>query len=246
MCPFSLPVWSSTIRNGELMASALESHDQSNQYTSRRSSYYGGGEYTSRSTRRRSGANALSPGYDPNGRPAPPMNGGYYGHGYGGGPSGPQRARYGRMQSDGNIGYGPRPLPQHGHNQSLDTMNTGVTNGSDSTGPWANSTDPSSENSSIENNGTGLGAGKQPVYAAGATGYGATGYGSPPIMEEQGPAPPVGGPVQEPTGRGRPIPLGNSGGGAPMEPAPPGKLPSASRPEPEKRKSWLKRRFSKD
>ena len=37
--------------------------------------------------------------------------------------------------------------PAHGYSQSYDTVDTGGTSGSE---PWANSTDPSSENSSIE------------------------------------------------------------------------------------------------
>jgi hypothetical protein len=225
-----------------------EQYDPNNNFASRRSSYFGGkfqpqSSYM-RDTRRRSVANVLSAGND---GPRPPMGGGYYGNQQRDsyvGPSGPGRMRYGnRMQSDGAIAYG-RPYPQHMPHTSQDTMNTGVTNGSDSTGPWANSTDPSSENSSIENNAMG----KQPAF-----GYGQVppnGYpNSPPIMEEQGQnGYGYGGPVQAPNpsqsaAPRRPIPLGNS---SDAPPPPPGKLPSTARQEPEKKKGWLKRRFSKN
>jgi len=122
-------------------------------------------------------------------------------------------------------------------------MNTGVTNGSDSTGPWANSTDPSSENSSIDKN---LGANKENGYAYGGT----NGYGSNTIQEEgsgangaypqQGGYPPNGGPVQPPPAARRPIPLGNSGDAPPRA-----NLPSTARAEPEKKKKGLFKRFGK-
>jgi len=151
-----------------------------------------------------------------------------------GGHNGPPRQRYGsRMQSESATpGYG-RPYPQNHYHQSQDTMNTGVTNGSDSTGPWANSTDPSSENSSIDKN---LNVAKGDGY-----GYGSNGYESHTIQEE-GAYPQHGGPVQPPPATRRPIPLGNSG---PTPAAPPSSLPSTTRSEPEKKKGWLKRRFSK-
>ena len=167
--------------------------------------------------------------------------GGYYGDrrpdSYYNGP--PRQQPYGRrMASEGAIPQSQRPYPnpQHAYHQSNDTMHTGVTNGSDSTGPWASNTDPSSENSSIDKN---L-AGGHPQ-----NGYPHASYGSPVIHEEQGAGPAYsGGPVQAPYGAPRrPIPLGNSGE-TPLPP-PPGKLPSAARPEPEKKKGWLKRRFSK-
>merc|ERR1712151_1382391 len=82
------------------------------------------------------------------------MSGGYYGGQRDSYMNGPPRMRYGnRMMSDGNMYNGQgRPYPHHGYQQSQDTMHTGVTNGSDSTGPWASGTDPSSENSSIDRN----------------------------------------------------------------------------------------------
>lgn len=204
--------------------------EQYNQYASRRSSYFGG--YDNSQNRQ----SMVGSGYYGNPRP----ESGHMGQN--------GRMRYNpRMASDGAIGYGHRPYPQHGYHQSQDTMNTGYTNGSDSTGPWANSTDPSSENSSIENSHNG----KQPAHgqnAYGPGGYGPNSYGSPPIMEEQGQTGYYGGPVQapgggQPSGQRRPIPLGNSGDTP--TPSSPGKLPTNPRPEPEKKKSWIKRRFSK-
>lgn len=167
------------------------------------------------------------------------MGGGYYGgqrDSYGGGPP---RMRYSnRMQSDGAMYSQGRPYPQSGYQQSQDTMHTGMTNGSDSTGPWASGTDPSSENSSIDRN-MAAGNGKQPMESYGYNGY-VNGYGSPPIVEEQG-GNAYGGPVQAPQQDRRPISLGNTSGA----PAPGGSLPSAARAEPEKKKKGLFKRFSK-
>lgn len=169
-------------------------------------------------------------------------NGGYYGgqrpDSYAAGPSGPPR-RYpaSRMNSEPMMyNNGQRPHP-HAHQHSQDTMNTGVTNGSDSTGPWANSTDPSSENSSIER---GQAPNGYPHNGYGPNGYGAGGFQNG--IPEDGAYPINGGapPVQPPYGARRPIALGNSDVATP-----PGNLPSTKRPEPEKRKSWLKRAFSK-
>lgn len=134
--------------------------------------------------------------------------------------------------------------------------------GSDSTGQWANSTDPSSENSSIDPNHAS--AKPSEPYGPGASGYGGQNGGGfrGPILEEQGNGSYGGAypqqdgyngrgprngapPVQPPQEQRRPIALGNSGDSAPL---PPGKLPSTARPEadPEARKSWLKRRFSRN
>jgi len=166
--------------------------------------------------------------------------------------------------------YGQRPYQQHNHQQSHDTVNMG--NGSDSTGPWANSTDPSSENSSIDK----VNAMNKPMdpYAN----YNANGYNGT-IMEERGAGmyngnhmheDEYGQPIrsglrnEQPNGYGprdpynrsntspglsqppaarKPIPLGNSGSGAMISGAPYSQ--PAYTPEPEKRQSWLKRRFSK-
>lgn len=190
------------------------------------------GEFLPPPSRRGSVANRLS-GMDSPGRHSA-MGGGYYGGQREQGQ--PPRMRYSnRMMSDGGMYNQGRPYPQHGYHQSQDTMNTGMTNNSDSTGPWASGTDPSSENSSIDRNVVG-GNGKQPAEGHG---YG-NNYSSPPIMEEQG-ANGYGGPVRPPPEARRPIALGNTT----AAPGPGGSLPVSTRPEPEKKKSWLKRRFSK-
>lgn len=183
------------------------------------------------------------------------MNGGgYYGsQSYYGSQQRP-RGYSSRMQSEPSMNGGrPYGQPQHGYHQSHDTVNTGYTNGSDSTGPWANSTDPSSENSSIDRNM----ATNKPQTPMDGYGYNA------PIMEEQGydqyphdgygGAPPApqharyggGGPVQPPPSARRPIPLGGGSNGAAYQG---GALPSqpTGGAKEEKRKSWLKRRFSKN
>ncbi|KXS98584.1 hypothetical protein AC578_4310 [Pseudocercospora eumusae] len=208
---------------------------------SRRNSAYG--EYT-HNIRRMSVANPRMSGFgdgpSPNNRYAYGNGGGGY---YGGqrdsyssaGPS--ARPRYGRgMQSDPMMQARPYP-PQHGHQHSQDTMNTA--HGSDSTGPWNSGTDPSSENSSIDKNYQNA---QQNGYH---NGYGPNGFGGP--IPEEGGAYPVkpgyaGAPAVQPPNARRPIPLGNSDS---MPAMPNGGLPSAKRPEPEKRKSWLKRRFTK-
>ncbi|EMF10602.1 uncharacterized protein SEPMUDRAFT_150650 [Sphaerulina musiva SO2202] len=177
---------------------------------------------------------------------APPQNrylnsnaGGYYGgrgaDGYG---PGPGRPSFGapRMQSEP---YMQRPYPpHHGYHQSQDTMATGVTNGSDSTGPWANSTDPSSENSSIDKN--------YPSNGFGQNGHPPNGHGpgsSGPIPEDGAYPMKHGGAVQPPAGARRPIPLGNSGSSSQIPTT--GSLPTQKRSEPEKRKGRLSRMFSK-
>ncbi|EME79149.1 uncharacterized protein MYCFIDRAFT_87432 [Pseudocercospora fijiensis CIRAD86] len=207
----------------------------------RNSSY---GEYT-HSFRRMSVANRRMSGF---GDGPSPNNRYAYGNGGGGGYYGGQRdshasagpsarPRYGRgMQSDPMMQARPYP-PQHGYQHSQDTMNTA--HGSDSTGPWNSGTDPSSENSSIDKN---YQNGQQNGYH---NGYGANGFSGP--IPEEGGAYPVkpgygGAPAVLPPNARRPIPLGNSDG---MPVMPNSGLPSAKRPEPEKRKSWLKRRFSK-
>lgn len=160
---------------------------------------------------------------------------------------GSQRMRYGngnRMPSDSRYANGGGSVyPQHGYHQSYDTVNTA--NGSDSTGPWANSTDPSSENSSIDRVNAVAKPHPQDPHAQ-------NGQFQGPILEEYGPGsyggayPQNGGgpmPAQPQQAR-RPIPLGSSSGNASY--ANSSNLPSTARPEPEKKKSWLKRRFSKD
>ena len=156
---------------------------------------------------------------------------------------------------------GAHPYSTPGYGQTRDTVNTGGSNGSASD-QWHNSTDPSSDNSSIErvkaeghgeygyptppqrepisedghytyNNGGGY----NPSYMGGAGPGASSGYGGQQYNAGAPTPPPkavMGGPVQAPAAPRQLIKL--------QSPA-----NSASRPaEPEKRKSWLKRRFSKN
>lgn len=229
------------------MAESYEQNGQSQFSESRRNSTYG--EYPPLG-RPRSRANRLLAGYDggPNPNRYSSFNMGGY---YGGGPQSPQgpprRHPAQRMQSEPMMGHPhARPYGQHGHQVSQDTVYTGMTNGSDSTGPWANSTDPSSENSSIDRVQAARPYPDHPANGYGPNGYNQNGYGGgyEGTIPEEGGYPMHGGapPVQPPYGAAparRPIPLGNSKSSNAIEPA------KYSRPEPEKRKSWLSRRFSK-
>lgn len=285
-----------------------ESWDQNNQYASRRSSYFGG-EFPRPKSRHtntniRVGNEGRPDSMAMGNRYGMQQNGGgYYGNQNGfNGP--PRPARYGnnRFQSDPQT-YNQRPYQHHGYHQSYDTVNTGYTNGSDSTGPWANSTDPSSENSSIDRT-----MNKPGTPMDGYGSYGSNGYHGP-IMEESaanaygeypeqqdfqynynGQSRPQdsfaaqqayyaqqqrdayeqqqqqqsgygmqggaygrhnsAGAVQPPqpsaSGGRRPIPLnsnGSSGSNGMRNQGPP---PVARQEKQEKRKSWIKRRFSKD
>ena len=156
--------------------------------------------------------------------------------------------------------------PSHGHQQSYDTV-ASASNGSHATDQWGNSTDPSSENSSIDRVQTapkpdlgeaygfnGFGGAPQiqgPIleeHGQGAPGYGHPGYGQSqvaagnghPYQGNEAPAPPPHAPSKD-TEPKVPIKLGS--------PAVAGASAGASRPAPpvdtDKRKSWLKRRFSK-
>ena len=155
--------------------------------------------------------------------------------------------------------------PLHGHQQSYDTV-ASASNGSHATDQWGNSTDPSSENSSIDRVQTapkpdlgeaygfnGFGGAPQfpgPIleeHGQGAPGYGHPGYGQSqvaagnghPYQGNEGPAPPPHAPTKY-AGPRVPIKLGS--------PAVIGSSAGASRPptiDTDKRKSWLRRRFSK-
>lgn len=159
-----------------------------------------------------------------------------------------------------------------GYGQTRDTVNTGVSNGSASE-QWHNNTDPSSDNSSIERmkaegqygeygyptppqrepiseNGHytySNGGGYNPSYMSGAAAGGPVGgpnnQGAYYSQQSHGGAPqppPKGGPVQAPMNPAAPRTLikldnsGNANGGRP------------SLGDESKRKSWLKRRFSKN
>ncbi|KAL8694428.1 MAG: hypothetical protein Q9218_000920 [Villophora microphyllina] len=188
--------------------------------------------------------------------------------GYGGNPS---QLAYGRrvnqrVNSDPTL-YGsnaaPNVYPTHGYHQSYDTVASGSGNESHNTDPWGNTTDPSSENSSIDRV-------QQAPKSDLAETYGFNGFGGVPqfpgpILEDHAmdgssygnpsaygqpqkamngfsahnkttlpPTPPPHVlPKQNPPRV--PIKLGNS----------PVKDRSSSQPNGEKRKSWLKRRFSR-
>ncbi|KAF2756616.1 hypothetical protein EJ05DRAFT_70165 [Pseudovirgaria hyperparasitica] len=231
--------------------------DAASTYQSRRSSYFAGNN--ERTQTRHSNI------------------GGCYGNGNGGARenyndqtyappvAGPSRNRYNqRMMSDpqaGRYNNGAPVYPNAGYQQSRDTVNTGVS-GSGSE-PWTNTTDPSSENSSIERN--------IPVNRADAADqYAFTGFGSAPIMEEYGPdanysclhMAPTGtySPPNYPNALAPTVPPKNSSGKSHI---PLGISPSTtgeavrnneSRPRTlsrressgDKRKSWFKRKFSKD
>ncbi|KAI9812426.1 MAG: hypothetical protein M1827_004657 [Pycnora praestabilis] len=155
--------------------------------------------------------------------------------------------------------------PSHGYQQSQDTVNTGVSNGSHGTDPWGNSTDPSSENSSLDRIQQ---LGKPDTgELSGFNGFGGAPHFQDPILEEYdhgqpgygGPQPMSSGgeaqayqygstppsvPPHVPPKQGVPrtlIKLGSSSNN-PTESS----VYTPTRPEVgEKRKSWFKKRFSK-
>ncbi|KAI9698367.1 MAG: hypothetical protein M1836_003947 [Candelina mexicana] len=229
---------------------------------SRRSSYYQG------------------PGNSSNQRM--PQDGGYYGNRAGPSrpdsfvdnytslnqPNPPRGLRFSqRMNSDPALNnYNTHAFyPSHGYQQSQDTVTTGVSNGSHGTDQWGNSTDPSSENSSLDR-----------IHQVGKpdTGdsYGFNGFGGAPHFQ---------GPILEEYGQGQPghgyqAPVdhraearGHHGGNGPL--AAPPQVPSKENPPRmliklgsssgaasdsypqtmpsvdvgERRKSWFKKRFSK-
>ncbi|KAL8671995.1 MAG: hypothetical protein Q9168_003531 [Polycauliona sp. 1 TL-2023] len=147
--------------------------------------------------------------------------------------------------------------PTHGYHQSHDTVASASGNESHNTDPWGNSTDPSSENSSIDR----IQHGPKPDPAET---YGSNGFGGGRILEEQGMNDRA---YDETTDYGHPQKLGNgfpvhSRNAVPPQPPPhvstkpnmprvPIKLGGSPMEErspsnnTEKRKSWLKRRFSR-
>lgn len=217
-------------------------------FASRRSSYYGGGGMDQNRF-------SQAGGYHPNRQSVRDS----YDHGYGaGGPVGapPQRMRYGnRMQSDPgwNRGAPNNVYPQNNYHQSRDTVNTNGSNGSHSDGPYSN--EPSSENSSIER-----GVPVRPIQNDMGDQYGYNGSYRGPIMEEygqgQGPAqqgpyypqqhsavpPPPPKHVTPPA----PIKLNNSGQAPPDAGRPNLLSKNSTSGGDDKRRSWFKRRFSKD
>ncbi|KAL8724008.1 MAG: hypothetical protein Q9166_008186 [cf. Caloplaca sp. 2 TL-2023] len=153
--------------------------------------------------------------------------------------------------------------PTHGYHQSHDTVASASGNESHNTDPWGNSTDPSSENSSIDR----VQHAPKPESAEtyGFNGFGGAPQFQGPILEERGVNDRAYG---QASGYGQPQGMGN---GSPIHsrtvvppPPPPhasskpnplrvpiklGSLPTPERPSSngntEKRKSWLRRRFSR-
>ncbi|KAF1944079.1 hypothetical protein EJ02DRAFT_108440 [Clathrospora elynae] len=223
-------------------------------YGSRRSSYYGGAHGEQNQNQNQNRFSQVS-GYGPrhSGRDS------YDGYGQGG-PVGGPRMRYGnRMQSDPgwNRQGANNVYPVNGYQQSRDTVNTNGSNGSHSDGLYSN--DPSSENSSIDR----AGPVKPPQQDLGEQ-YGFSGFGRGPIMEEHSQqGPPNGGyfPPAPPQHNG--MPQQNGVPAPPPKQATPNvpiKLGSSGPPaanaarsadvskssNDDKRRSWFKRRFSKE
>ena len=157
--------------------------------------------------------------------------------------------------------------PSHGYQQSYDTVASSSGNASHATDQWGNSTDPSSENSSIDR----IPQAPKPDVgeAYGFNGFGGAPQFQGPILEEHGqghptygqpgygkqysasgaahqygengfipPAPPPHVPPKEKSAPRVSIKLGSS-------PTAAGTWRSPSDANSEKRKSWLKRRFSR-
>ncbi|KAL8774678.1 MAG: hypothetical protein Q9209_000617 [Squamulea sp. 1 TL-2023] len=153
--------------------------------------------------------------------------------------------------------------PTHGYHQSHDTVASASGNESHNTDPWGNSTDPSSENSSIDR--IQHGPKPDPVETYGFNGFGGAPQFQGPILEEHGVDDRAYG---EAIDYGQPQKLGNgfpihSRNAVPPPPPPhastkpnPVKVPiklgnsptkegSSPNGNTTKRKSWLKRRFSR-
>lgn len=156
-------------------------------------------------------------------------------------------------------GRGQRAVyPSHGYQQSYDTVNS---SGSHQTDPYGNSTDPSSENSSLDrihqlpkqneqqqpvgDNHRFIGFGgngqQYPLenYSTGQGGYGRSGYANaspsqPRYDAQERPPPP---PKESPRA---PIKLNSQGTSSPLT------RQVSDSPTTDKRKSWFKRRFSKN
>ncbi|KAE9982533.1 hypothetical protein EG328_010815 [Venturia inaequalis] len=177
-------------------------------------------------------------------------NGNGYGNGYGNGNGYGQRPRpNNRQQSESainryNNGQGVYPSPYYG--QSSATVNTGGSNGSASD-QWQQSTDPSSESSSINRDGQhayAVGAGpRRPIAEEGHYTYNQgngnnneyhQGFNGPPVPTKTAVPPRQVIPLGASSGNTETYHAGGSVGG-----------PVGGRPEQEKRKSWLRRTFSK-
>ncbi|CAG8983910.1 hypothetical protein HYALB_00005550 [Hymenoscyphus albidus] len=231
-----------TIRSFEAAIDASESGDTNSNYD-RRSSYYGGTQ-AAQNDRPRYGGRPQS--YRPESQYGGGMNrpeSYYTSDNYAAGPSNgyyPNRARYPRTASEphfNNGGVYPGPANQ----QSYETVTTAS---GGSMEPAGYTTDPSSENSSVDRFAAIPAAPKEPVETYGFNGFGNTPQFVPPgngintqyannsvprQMQHQTPPPPS----KDTTTTG-PIKLGVTSGNA--------GVPSA---KAEKRKSWFSKRFSK-
>ncbi|KAF2234525.1 hypothetical protein EV356DRAFT_532834 [Viridothelium virens] len=258
-----------------------------NGFASHRSSYFGG-----YGNDQNNGRFSQAGGYYGSRTPASRPDS-YYHDGYGAGPAppAPPRHRYGqRLNSDptlsryNNPNQNPNPnpshgvYPSHGYHQSYDTVNTGMSNGSESTGQWANSTDPSSENSSIDRVNP-PSSKQEPQETYGLTGFGGAPNLQGPILEEYGtgshgaayPVPNVGRmpgqnvagalphqqqyydappavPPKASQGQGQRklLKLNSGGETSPLQAGAAPDRSELSHSPSEKRKSWFKRRFSRD
>ena len=175
-----------------------------------------------------------------------------------------QVRRFGPRNSSDPALYGQNSqgvYPTNGYHNSYDTVTSASGTGSHATDQWGNSTDPSSENSSIDkiqqvpkpepidNYGlNGFGGSPQfqgPIleeYSHGAPAYGRPGYGHPNQSNGMPPPPPPHAPPKDTAPR-VPMKLGKPAQQLPMVN---GNSPRAGPEQGEKRKSWLKRRFSKN
>jgi hypothetical protein len=160
----------------------------------------------------------------------------------------PNRARYPRTASEPHFGAGGGVYPPNGNPQSLETVATGSGSSGD---PAGYSTDPSSENSSMDR--VAPLPPKEPMEIYGFSGFGNTPQYLPPgiglneqYVSNGGPVQPGNGyqnqrppsvPRKGSTGPRVPIKLGATTGNAQVTE----KRPGAA----EKRKSWFGKRFSK-
>lgn len=227
-------------------------------FDSRRSSYYGGGYEQNRYSQAGGGYYG--------GRQGGAARESWAENGYG--PRGGPRTRYNpnRMQSDpgwNRYSNGHNVYPSQGHQQPRDTVVAGGSNGSLSE---PHSADPSSENSSIERGYpvnkpdmgeqygfSGFGGGPQPILEEYGNDAGPSNNGYFPPQHNAGNVPPpvpmkTAGPPPPPAHNPNMIKLTNSQGQGPP-PANGGRPNVLSRKSTEasdKRRSWFKRRFSKD
>jgi len=203
-------------------------------------SYYGGRaqSYRPESTHdgRPGGMNRPDSYYNNQGDNVGPSNG-YY----------PNRARYPRTASEPHFGNGQGVYPVPGNQQSYETVTTASGSGGSSADPAGYSTDPSSENSSMDRIAP---PPKDPGETYGFNGFGNTPQYLPPgssLNEQYG----SNGAQRQGDGYMNPPPLPRKESGPPRVPIKLGAssgnvLSKEARPPTEKRKSWFGKRFSKN